>query len=101
MPSASDLYYLAAEFHRELPNRIRRYLHTRGIPDEIINRRLLGWNGWCITIPVFNRNGVCAFFRLAKDPDDPGDAPKILSLRGSHSDLYGWEVLRLENHLRG
>jgi hypothetical protein len=45
MPSASDLYYLAAEFHRALPNRIREYLHTRGIPDEIINRRLLGWNG--------------------------------------------------------
>jgi hypothetical protein len=46
--------------------------------------------------PVFDKKGICAFFRLAKDPDDSSDAPKILSLRGSHIDLYGWETLRLE-----
>src|SRR6266849_5353661 len=95
MPSTPDLFHLAAEYHRALPDRIREYLHTRGIRDLIIDRRFLGWNGVRITIPVFNRKGVCAFFRLAKDPDDKGDSPKMLSLRGSQVDLYGWEVLRL------
>jgi len=96
MPSTSDLFHLAAEYHRALPDRIREYLHARGIPDEVIDRRMLGWNGSRITIPVFNHNGVCAFFRLAKDPDDKSDSPKMLSSRGSHVDLYGWEVLRLQ-----
>jgi DNA primase len=95
MLTTPDFFHLAAKFHRALPDRIREYLHARGISDEIIDRRLLGWNGWRIMIPVFNRNGVCAFFRLAKDPDDTSDAPKMLSLRGSQVDLYGWEVLRL------
>jgi Toprim domain-containing protein len=95
MPSTQDHFHLAAEYHRALPDRIREYLHARGIPDEIIDRRLLGWNGARITIPVFNGKGVCAFFRLAKDPDDKSDTPKMLSLRGSQVDLYGWEVLRL------
>src|ERR1700730_8387249 len=96
MPSTSDLFDLAAEYHRALPDRIREYLHARGIPDEIIDRRFLGWNESRITIPVFNREGVCAFFRLAKDPDDQSRSPKMLSSRGSHVDLYGWEVLRLQ-----
>src|SRR6266851_3246223 len=95
MPSTSDLFHLAAEYHRALPERIREYLHSRGIPDEIVNRQFLGWNGSRITIPVFNRRGVCESFRLAKDPDDKSDSPKMLSLRGTHVELYGWEVLRL------
>src|SRR5216684_5408666 len=95
MPTTSDLFYLAADFHSALPGRIRGYLNGRGILDEIINRRFLGWNGSRITIPVFNCKGICAFFRLAKDPDDKSDSPKMLSSLGSHVDLYGWEVLRL------
>src|SRR3984893_13516599 len=95
MPSPPDLFHLAAEYHRALPDRIRGYLHARVIPDEVIDRRFLGWNGSRITIPVFNRNGICAFFRLAKDPDDQSRSPKMLSSRGSHVDLYGWELLRL------
>jgi DNA primase len=95
MPSTPDLFHLAAEYYRALPKRIREYLHSRGIPDEIVNRYFLGWNGSRITIPVFNRKGICAFFRLAKDPDDQSRSPKMLSSRGSHVDLYGWEVLRL------
>lgn len=90
-----DLFHLAAKFHRALPDRIREHLHGRGISDEVIDRRFLGWNGARITIPVFNRKGVCASFRLGKDPDDKSDGPKMLSSRGSRVDLYGWEVLRL------
>src|SRR6266851_2993845 len=96
MSSTSDLFHLAAEYHLALPDRIHEYLHARGIPDEVIDQRFLGWNGVRITIPVFNRKGLCSFFRLAKDPDDQSDAPKMLSLRGTQMDLYGWELLRLE-----
>src|SRR5713226_7734263 len=95
MSSTTDLFYVAAKYHHALPERIREYLHSRGIPDKVIDRRFLGWNGSRITIPIFNRKGVCASFRLAKDPDDKSDSPKMLSSRGSHVDLYGWEVLRL------
>jgi DNA primase len=95
MPSTSDLFRLAAQYHRALPDRIRAYLNGRGIRDEIIGRHFLGWNGTRITIPVFNRRGICAFFRLARDPEDASESPKMLSSRGSRTDLYGWEVLRL------
>src|SRR6266852_1064472 len=95
MSSTTDLFYVAAKYHHALPERIREYLHSRGIPDKVIDRRFLGWNGSRITIPIFNRKGVCASFRLAKGPDDKSDSPKMLSSRGSHVDLYGWELLCL------
>ncbi len=95
MPPTFDLFYLAAAYHRALPERIRAYLRDRGIPDSTINLRFLGWNGTRITIPIFKRRGVCASFRLAKDPNDPTDSPKMLSSRGTSVELYGWEVVRL------
>jgi DNA primase len=98
MSNKQDLFHFAAQYHRALAERIRAYLNGRGIPDEVIERRLLGWNGTRITIPVFNEKGVCASFRLAKDPDDASDAPKMLSMRGSSVDLYGWDTLRLKPH---
>jgi DNA primase len=51
----------------------------------------LGWNGWRITIPIFNREGQFAFFKLAKDPEDKTDDPKMLATPGTHAELYGWE----------
>src|ERR1700730_15514780 len=95
MPSTLDIFHLTAKYHRALPERIREYLHSRGIPNEIIDRRFFGCNGSRITIPIFNLKSVCASFRLAKDPDEKSDSPKMLSSRGSYVDLYGWEVLRL------
>lgn len=90
---SNDLFHLAAKYHRALPDRIRRYLSGRGIFGYVVDHRLLGWNGARITIPVFNQRGVCAFFRLAKDPDDKSDSPKMLSSRGTSAELFGWEVL--------
>jgi DNA primase len=57
---------------------------------------LLGWNGQRITIPIFNRQGELAFFKLARDPEDPVLAPKMLATPGSYAELYGWEVLASE-----
>jgi DNA primase len=86
-----DLFALAGEYHRALPDRIRDYLHGRGIPDEIINLHRLGWNGERITIPIFSQVGTLAFFKLAKDPDDTGAGSKMITSRGGSIELYGWE----------
>ena len=66
-------------------------MNRRGIPDEIIDTHLLGWNGWRITIPIAGREGDITFFRLARDPDDQSLSPKMLSSSGSKVELYGWE----------
>src|ERR1044072_4329818 len=95
MTSPTNLLDLAIQYHDALPARIRAYLHSRGIPDELIDSHLLGWNGWRITIPIHNRQGEVTFFRLAKDPEDTRPAPKMISSPGSAVELYGWdEVLR-------
>jgi DNA primase len=81
----------AVTFHRALPDRVRQYLNGRGIPDATINEYLLGWNGARITIPIRNRDGEIAFFKLRKDPDEQSDSPKMLTTPGSHVELYGWD----------
>ncbi len=91
MPDIDDLAAVAAGFHEELPDRIREYLNKRGIPDGIISRYRLGWNGQRITIPITNRDGVVSSFKLAKDPEDTSPAPKMLTLPGASAEIYGWE----------
>ena len=91
---------VAIQYHDALPKRIRQYLNSRGISDEIIDSNILGWNGWRITIPIYNQQGEVTFFRLAKDPDDKRPAPKMQSSRGSSVELYGWdEVLKRPSHI--
>src|SRR3989442_1149768 len=68
MTDSPDLLDLAARYHAALPTRIRDYLHARGIRDDLIDTYLLGWNGLRITIPITNRDGAVASFKLAKDP---------------------------------
>jgi DNA primase len=91
MNTPNDLLRLAEAYHADLPPRIRAYLNGRGIADAVIDRYLLGWNGTRITIPISNRQGEVAFFKLAKDPDDQTDSPKMLAPRGVRYELYGWE----------
>lgn len=84
--------HLAEQCHRNLPKCIRDYLReARGISDAVIDLHLLGWNGQRITIPIFGRNGEFAFLKLAKDPEDKTDSPKMLAAPGAHAELYGWE----------
>src|SRR5947207_3137130 len=83
---------LAREYHRNLPAHVREYLQqARGISPEIVDRHLLGWNGSRITIPIFDRAGQFAFFKLAKGRNDQTDGPKMLATPGAHAELYGWE----------
>lgn len=93
MTNTGDLRDLALHYHRLMPERIRAYLNTRGIPDELIHRHLFGWSGGRITIPIPNREGKIAFFKLAKDPEDASSSPKMYATPGSSGELYGWEVL--------
>lgn len=86
-----QLLTLAAEYHEALPSRIREYLNKRGIPDVLVDFFTLGWDGGRITIPIFNRVGDVAFFKFAKDPDDPTPGPKMLTTPGARAELYGWE----------
>jgi DNA primase len=95
MSQEHDLGEIAQRYHDQLPSRIRRYLLDRGISDALIDLHLLGWNGWRITIPIFDREGRVTFFKLARDPEGPRGDPKMLASRGSRLELYGWErVLR-------
>src|ERR1035438_9657459 len=80
--------------HENLAPRLRRYLNERGICDEVIDKHLLGWNGQRITIPITDREGAVAFFKLAKDPMDATGSPKMLCTPGAQAELYG----RSEEH---
>jgi DNA primase len=94
-PSSIASDELPVRYHEALPERIRQYLKARGITDELIALQLLGWNGERITIPIFDRESRFAFFKLAKDPEDQREGPKMLATLGSSIELYGWERLRV------
>lgn len=91
--SSAHLLESASAYHRALPDRIRKYLNRRGIPDAVIDLYLLGWNGERITVPIRDREGQVLFFKLAKDPEDPSPSPKMLTPPGCFAELYGWERL--------
>ena len=93
MPQPTNVGELAARYHAQLPTRIREYLNARGIPDQMVDRHLLGWTGRRISIPIFNREGQFALCKFAKDPGDERPGAKMLASRGSTLELYGWEVI--------
>lgn len=67
-----------------LPGRIREYLNSRAISDEIIEKYKIGYGtfygkNW-ITIPMRKEGELeYSFFYLRKDPEDKSDIPKNLS----------------------
>ena len=89
MTTLHDLAALAANYHKALPGRIRQYLNNRGITDLLIDYHAIGWNGSRITIPVYNREGEIAFFKLARDPEDE-TSPKMMASPGGYAELYEW-----------
>ena len=100
MQNDAPLLDFAAQYHKALPGRIRRYLNDRGIPDLVIDFHLLGWHENLITLPIFNRMGELAFFKLARDPEAPTLAPKMLASPGAYAELYGWDqVIRKPNQI--
>src|ERR1041385_8197191 len=92
-----NLMDLARKFHAELPDRIRQYLISRGIPDELIEKHLIGWNGWRITIPIFSGTEKVAFFKQARDPEEKNtESPKMIAWPKGRLELYGRENLKEE-----
>lgn len=84
-----------AEFcHRRLPQAMRRYLNSRGIPDTFIERYTLGWDGKAITIPIEDRTGNVAFLKLAKSPFDGSRAPKLQTPPGASVELFPWKTIQ-------
>lgn len=83
---------LVERYHRALPEAIRRYLTgERGLSEEVIEKFKLGWNGQRITIPIFDKEGQFAFFKLAKDPWDTKGSKMLVWPPGVQAELYGWE----------
>jgi DNA primase len=93
MLPVEDNFFFPTRYHEALPRRIRKYLNERGISDRIIYDNLIGWNGWRITIPIMNQERRFGFFKLAKDPEDRSDSPKMLCTPGGTAELYGWETV--------
>jgi DNA primase len=91
MNNNNNLLYMALSYHQALPARVRQYLNGRGIPDAIVNSHMLGWNGWRITVPIYDRNGQVIYFKYAKDPEDRTESPKMMLSAGATVELYGWE----------
>jgi len=91
MTPATVLDDQALAYHQRLPQRLWQYLNQRGITDALVDKHLLGWNGQRITIPITNRDGAVAFFKLAKDPAEMGGGPKMLTPPGATAELYGWD----------
>ena len=91
--TTQNLINLAGKFHEDLPEGIRDYLKGRGVTNEVIDLNLIGWNGWRITIPIFNREGELLFFKQARDPEDKNESRKMIAWPKGHMELYGWDDL--------
>ncbi|PYS20546.1 MAG: hypothetical protein DMF72_20780 [Acidobacteria bacterium] len=91
MNNQKDFLDVALDYHKALPARIREYLNNRGIPNSFVDSHVLGWNGWRITVPIYDRNGQVLYFKYARDPQQKPIAPKMVLPAGSKVELYGWE----------
>lgn len=86
-----------AKYQKALPGKIREYLHERGITDELITERQLGYSSFYganwITIPIRDISGELAFFKLRRDPYGPEGNKYMFYPTGSEAMLYGAENL--------
>lgn len=81
----------------KLPKLYRRYLNERGITDEVIERRKLGFvtyggKKW-IGIPIYGTNGEAVSLILRSPPDAPEGQKRYQMTKGSVATLYPLDVL--------
>lgn len=79
--------------HRRLPRRLWRKLREAGFPDDLIHRRLIGWDGKRITVPVFSRDRKFLGFEFLTDPLEERGFKEVAHLRYYPARLYGFETL--------
>lgn len=75
---------LAVAFMNEY---IKKWLNTRGISDDVIEKAEISYNGSHIVIPVIDWDGICQFNKLRRDPRNDTGA-KYLNETGATATLY-------------
>lgn len=88
-----DLITKCVTWNKNIPDRIRDYIHSRGITDKTINDELIGWDGRRITIPYFKNGYVCYVVRR-KDPASNDDSAKYIKDKLSGYNENVWAGMR-------
>ena len=84
------------EYHAKLPDGLRQWLNQRGIPDPIINKHKIGFNGKGITIPVKDDSDAYVSFKYRRNPRlENKSSPKYWNDSGANAQLYGVENLNI------
>ncbi len=80
---------------KALPDRIRKYLNSRGITDKVIDESKLGYGAFYkkawITIPIADHEGNLRFFKLRQDP---GDGDEKMVFPGGEAEIYSWDTAK-------
>jgi DNA primase len=71
-----------------LPERIKKYLNSRGLSNEVLAHNKVSWDGEHIVIPVFDEDGIWLFNKYRRDPDVTF-GPKYTYDKGATAILYG------------
>ncbi len=92
---------IVEQCHSNLPQNIRKYLNSRGIIDESINKYKLGWghfyNSYWITIPVKDAGGEYLYFKLRQNPAIKKEPKYLFYPEKIESTLFGLENLKNNN----
>lgn len=77
-----------------LPDRIREWLHARGITNQVIenNRLFYDYQTHRIGIPVRDENNMLAYHKYRRDPES-SSGPKYTYDRGGKAMLFGSRLL--------
>jgi DNA primase len=99
-PSTQITIELVEEYHKNIPDRIRKYLNQRGINDELINKHKIGYvdgiygKNW-ITIPIKGKNDKYLFFKLRIDPETKFYKAKYITYpKGHKAEIFDWETIK-------
>ncbi len=87
-----------SKYQKSLPPNIREYLNERGITEELIKERQIGYgsfygSNW-ITIPIRDIKWVFQFFKLRRDPYWSEGNKYIFYPSWNETMLYGWENMQ-------
>ena len=92
---------IVEQCHSDLPQNIRKYLNSRGITDEYVDKYKLGWRhfygSYWITIPVKDADGEYLYLKLRQDPTTNKEPKYLFYPENNESTLFGLENLKNNN----